>query len=46
MLMTLFMGFAALVIAFQLVPALLLLFAMVKGIFSAVTQPQTSGEQP
>ncbi|UFS71529.1 hypothetical protein LPW11_04850 [Geomonas sp. RF6] len=39
MLMALFFGFAALIIAFQLVPALLLLFGMVKGLFSAVSAP-------
>jgi len=39
MLMALFFGFAALIVAFQLVPALLLLFGMVKGVISAMSTP-------
>jgi len=36
-LMTAFIGFLALIIAFQLIPALMLFFAMLKGVFAAVT---------
>jgi len=51
LLITLFLAFGALIIAFQLVPGMILLYSMLKGIFSAadkksavVETAQPSGE--
>lgn len=38
----LFLGFAALVVVFQLVPSVILLGAMLKGLFSAKETPETN----
>lgn len=38
-----FIGFAALIVAFQLVPALTLFFGMVKGLFAAAPKTLDAG---
>lgn len=40
----LFLGFGALIIAFQLVPAIMLLVAMVKGVFAAANKATAASD--